>query len=94
MGCASGDRGEFRRELATDEMLAAPVDEREGADFPELGRASNPENDLVAVGQGEQPSEPVAKTGNDRFYRRLPMARSQVAVPFGGQLSHRTLAYL
>ena len=54
------------------------VDQPEGGGVPERGGAAVAEQDLVAVGQGEQLGEAVAQLGDHELHRRLAVAGAEV----------------
>ena len=76
VGRPGGGVGELAGELAEDEVLAAGLDQPEGGDVPERGRAAVAEHDLPSVGEGEQLAQPGAHLADDVAHRCLPVAMS------------------
>lgn len=89
-----GGVGEFLRELAEHEVLAAPLDEPERSDVPEHGRTAVAEHDFPAIGQREQLAQARAHRTHEVLDGRLTMRSAHEAPAFTGEGIELCIAHL
>lgn len=94
MGGLLGGGGELRPELPERQELCAVADEAEGRDVPERGRSAVAENDLIAVGQGEELRETRAEATHLGLHGLLAVRRAQVGAGHVEQPAHLLAAHL
>ena len=85
-GLAGHGRGELGAELAERQVQRALVDQPERGGIPERGRAAVAEDDLVAVGSGEQLLDAVAHAADQVLDRRLPVRGAEQVARSGQRL--------
>ena len=93
-GRRCGDVGELARELAEGEVLGALADQAEGGDVPERRRAAVAEDDLVALGQGEEVAQALADLADEVLDRRLAVRGAEHRAAEGGEVVELLGAHL
>ena len=88
------DRGELRRELAEDEVLAALLDEAERGGVPERGAPAVAEQHLVPVGEGVEVRGALTDAADDGAHALAAVTRAEKVGAGGGEAGQRVGADL